>query len=69
MEPQPIKLAVQFAMCGEAEPLLARYWFEHLPEDPVFGFQSFRRGALLVAMAGTHRRFEVDAIGSISAAL
>ncbi len=69
MEPQPIKLAVQFAMRGEAEPFLTRYEFEHLPEDPVFGFQFFRRGALLVAMAGTHRRFGVDAIGSISAAL
>jgi 5'-methylthioadenosine nucleosidase len=69
VQEQPIKVAVQFAMRGEADPFLSRFDFVHLPEEPVFGFQFFRRGELLVATAGTHRRFGVDAIGSISAAL
>lgn len=64
-----IKLAIQFAMVGEASPLLSRYDFAAQGEDPVFGFRFYRRGELLVAVAGTHRRFGVDAIGSISAAL
>lgn len=56
-------------MRGEAAPFLARFDFEQLPDDPVFGFQFYRRDEVLVATAGTHRRFGVDAIGSISAAL
>lgn len=64
-----VKLAVQFAMRGEAEPFLERYEFAHLPGDPTFGYEFYQREDLLVAVAGTHRRFGVDAIGSISAAL
>lgn len=56
-------------MRGEAQPFLSRYDFVHLPADPVFGFEFFRHGELVVAVAGIHRRFGVDAIGSVSAAL
>jgi nucleoside phosphorylase len=56
-------------MGGEAEPYLARYAFTTLSPDAVFGFQFYRRGAILVAVSGKHRRFGVDAIGSISAAM
>lgn len=65
----PITVAVQFAMSGEAEPFLARHEFTALPPDPVFGFRFHRCDTLLVAVAGQHPRFGVDAIGSLPAAL
>jgi 5'-methylthioadenosine nucleosidase len=64
-----MKLAIQFAMQGEAQPFLDRGNFTELAPDPVFGFRFFEAPGLVVASAGTHRRFGVDAIGTIPAAL
>jgi 5'-methylthioadenosine nucleosidase len=64
-----VKVVVQFAMSGEAEPYLARREFTALDPDPVFGFRFYRRGAEVVAVAGAHPRFGVDNIGSVAAAM
>ena len=66
-------LALQFAMAGEAAPFLARGAFHPLPPDGRYGFQ-FHEGhvgghRLVVAVAGAHRRFNVDSIGTIPASL
>lgn len=69
LETHSVTVAIQFAMSGEAEPFLARREFTVLPPDAVFGFRFYRCDTVLVAVAGKHPRFGVDAIGSIPAAL
>jgi 5'-methylthioadenosine nucleosidase len=62
-------LVVQFAMQGEARPFLARRRLLELSPDPSFGFRFYQEGPLVVAVAGLHPRFGVDAIGTVPAAL
>lgn len=62
-------LAIQFAMRGEAEPFLRRGAFGPVSLESPYGFRFYRRGAVLVGVAGEHPRFKVDAIGSVPAAL
>jgi 5'-methylthioadenosine/S-adenosylhomocysteine nucleosidase len=62
-------LAVQFAMAAEAAPFLARRGLRHAHTDPRYGFQFHEGDGLVAAIAGTHPRYQVDSIGTISAAL
>ncbi len=62
-------LAIQFAMAGEAAPFLAGGDFRRLERDPVYGFEFHEAPGLVVAVAGTHPRFNVDSIGTVPAAL
>ncbi len=63
--------AVQFAMEGEARAFLSRGAFQKLPTRAPYDFQFYRDDTrdLVVAFAGAHPRFKVDAIGTVAAAL
>lgn len=73
----PSPLVVQFAMRGEAAPLLTRGQFSPLrlqsPDDP-YGFQlhtgKTQTGhTVLVAVAGVHPRDGVDSIGTLTSGI
>ncbi len=62
-------LALQFAMAAEATPFLERRGLAHAHTDPRYGFEFHEGDGLVVAIAGTHPRYRVDSIGTISAVL
>lgn len=67
-------VVVQFAMAGEAAPLLARGRYHALPPEPAYGFtvhegHTALGDALVVAIADAHPRFGVDRVGTVPAAL
>jgi 5'-methylthioadenosine/S-adenosylhomocysteine nucleosidase len=64
-----VTLACQFAMAAEAAPFVARRGLVLAQTDARYGFQFYEGEGLVVAVAGTHPRFQVDSIGTISAAL
>lgn len=62
-------IAVQFAMRGEAQPLLDRGGFVEVPVESPYGFRFYEGEGVVLAVAGTHPRFKVDSIGSVPASL
>lgn len=62
-------ICIQFAMVGEATPLLKALAATPLPRDPNYGFEFHQAPDLIVGIAGEHPRFGVDTIGSVAATL
>ncbi len=64
-----MKIAIQFAMAGEAAPFLASGGFTEVAPDATYGFRFYERPGVVVGVSGTHPRFNVDAIGTVPATL
>ncbi len=62
-------IGIQFAMAGEAAPFLATGGFTESAPDVTYGFRFYERPGVVVGVAGTHPRFNVDSIGTVPASL